>query len=630
MIGWNFPPNNFGQKDGFNDPGIEHFKGVPYDSVAREAIQNSLDAALKENGAPVEVHFELYEADSSIFPNSHEYCKILQACKAEKPDNEKIQKFFDTAISLIGKEKLPVLKISDFNTTGLLGSHGNGHAGNDWENLIKSTGSSDKGIGKGGSFGIGKNAAFACSRFRAIFYSTLDREGYTAFQGVSKLMTHTNAKDEETRGTGFYGGINKNEPIFDFEKVHPFFHRSQCGTDLFIFGFNESKEWESEIIKSVIENYLVAIHEGQLIAKVGSVMINASKLPELLKTYFEDEQELLAPQFYKSLVSPDTNHFSEDLDGLGKVDLYVFPERNFAKRIAIFRKSGMKIFNKGNFQTPIQFAGVFIARGEKINDFMRQIEPPSHNALEHLRHDNPEYAKSTVKTIYKWINENVKSLARIDESEELDVEGIAAFLPDDMDDFAPEMLESHEGIEDGAPKEVEVKVSELRPPPTDTEKADVAGDEGGLEGSIQDEGKNENQETGGGGTMTPTDIIGGEGNTGTLPDNTGGDMQTPSKKPINLKRVRIFCINSDDGSYRVVFVPDSTGIGHLMLSIIGDDGSEDPAPIESAKFTAGEVIGCNGNGQIGPINFTNGVESTFDVRLKDNLRCAMEVSANAS
>lgn len=36
-IGWNFPPNYYGQKEGLNDSGIETFKGIPYESLARDA-----------------------------------------------------------------------------------------------------------------------------------------------------------------------------------------------------------------------------------------------------------------------------------------------------------------------------------------------------------------------------------------------------------------------------------------------------------------------------------------------------------------------------------------------------------------------------------------------------------------
>ena len=57
-IGWRFPPTNGGRIDGFNDPGIAHFNGAPLANLARETIQNSLDASLASE-EPVHVSFEL-------------------------------------------------------------------------------------------------------------------------------------------------------------------------------------------------------------------------------------------------------------------------------------------------------------------------------------------------------------------------------------------------------------------------------------------------------------------------------------------------------------------------------------------------------------------------------------------
>ena len=56
-IGWRFPPTNGGRVDRFNDPGIAHFDGNPLVSLARETIQNSLDASAGPD--PVEMSFEI-------------------------------------------------------------------------------------------------------------------------------------------------------------------------------------------------------------------------------------------------------------------------------------------------------------------------------------------------------------------------------------------------------------------------------------------------------------------------------------------------------------------------------------------------------------------------------------------
>ena len=68
--------------------------------------------------------------------------------------------------------------------------------------LTKSSGASDKSGSHGGSFGIGKFAPYACSSLRTVFYSTSDKDGLCASQGVSRLTSFKNKKNEITQGTG--------------------------------------------------------------------------------------------------------------------------------------------------------------------------------------------------------------------------------------------------------------------------------------------------------------------------------------------------------------------------------------------------------------------------------------------
>ncbi len=116
-IGWNFPANDDGQEVGLNDPGIETFKDDPLSSLAREGLQNSADAADQSN-KPVEVHFKLLEIPSSEFPGYAEFKQTLQACKQYAKSSQKTVAFCDNALAVLAQPTLPVLQISDYNTTG--------------------------------------------------------------------------------------------------------------------------------------------------------------------------------------------------------------------------------------------------------------------------------------------------------------------------------------------------------------------------------------------------------------------------------------------------------------------------------------------------------------------------------
>ena len=157
-VKWCFPSSNGGEKQGLNNSGIETFKDTPVKSLAREICQNSLDAS--NDGKKVIVEFNTFSIDSDNFPDKKGFNEILNKCKEywERSSNQKSKNFFMQAINKLNAPKISFLRISDFNTTGLRGS--NKSTGGDWDNLINSSGSSEKSESKGGSFGIGKNAPF--------------------------------------------------------------------------------------------------------------------------------------------------------------------------------------------------------------------------------------------------------------------------------------------------------------------------------------------------------------------------------------------------------------------------------------------------------------------------------------
>src|SRR5439155_14101575 len=160
--------------------------------------------------------------------------------------NTATQKFFHRAQKVMEGKAVRILKISDYNTTGLRGSAG-GH-NSDWFRLTKSVGASEKEGGAGGSFGIGKHAPFACSDIRTLFYVTKDIDGEVAFQGVARLVTHERRGGDTTQGTGYYGHTARNEAITAQGEIDRFFRRTQVGTDVYVAGFHYYPHWADEII----------------------------------------------------------------------------------------------------------------------------------------------------------------------------------------------------------------------------------------------------------------------------------------------------------------------------------------------------------------------------------------------
>ena len=186
MEEWRFPSNDYGENKGINDSGISMFRGTPLKSLAREICQNSLDAARKEK---VIIQFNMFEIETNGIPGKDALADAYEKCCVFWKDNYSTKVFFQNARKQITKENCSILRISDFNTTGLTGS--DKEVNSDWINLTKSSGVSDKRTTAGGSYGIGKFAPFACSDLATVFYSTYDLYGKKASQGVSRLVTFT-------------------------------------------------------------------------------------------------------------------------------------------------------------------------------------------------------------------------------------------------------------------------------------------------------------------------------------------------------------------------------------------------------------------------------------------------------
>ena len=167
-IGWRFPPLSGGTKQGYTNNDIEGFKGEELiDNLAREICQNSLDARDKNSLEPVKVVFELKHVERDKYDVFSGYEKCLQGCRrfwsrGEKID-EKLETFLDDAESVLSKPQISVLIASDYNTRGLVGNHNLDALDTPWEALTGADGMSVKpDDNSGGSFGIGKNAPFAC------------------------------------------------------------------------------------------------------------------------------------------------------------------------------------------------------------------------------------------------------------------------------------------------------------------------------------------------------------------------------------------------------------------------------------------------------------------------------------
>jgi len=297
--------------EGLNDGNIETYKNTPLLSLTKEELQNSTDQALMdENNQPkrVTVEFKDFYLEKKDFP---EFDKTQKIYSDERTfwdnylqNDKKAIKFFDNALAILNQDRIRCLRISDFNTTGLTGIHMTTSSA--WNNLVKNKGVSDKPGYSGGSFGIGKDAAYACSQLRIVFYNTINRDGEVGFQGCMKVPNYV--YDNKTYlGKNFYCNNtddDKCNPIEQSLSLDPSYVRDSVGMDKFIIGFDKNigkDDLKKDIIVSSIDNFLTAFFMDKLEIKYDETVINKAYLDS---SSFEELKPSLTRLSIENILSP--------------------------------------------------------------------------------------------------------------------------------------------------------------------------------------------------------------------------------------------------------------------------------------------------------------------------------------
>ena len=189
---------------------------------------------------------------------------IVDKCLDASQDDLKGKEFFENAKKILTGKSINCLKILDSNTTGLQGDRKKG----DWHRLTKATGKPQTEKNAGGSFGIGKNAPFAVSDLRTVFYSTrYGANGKDAeyAQGKAILVSHAESNGGETQAVGFYGVREHCDRLAD-KAIPSILKREKDekdGTTVFVPALREVKGWEEKIVAAITSNFFFSINEKE-------------------------------------------------------------------------------------------------------------------------------------------------------------------------------------------------------------------------------------------------------------------------------------------------------------------------------------------------------------------------------
>ena len=623
---WNFPSNNYGQICGIADSGVETFKGTPIKSLAREICQNSLDAGL-ENDKPVSIEFKTFEIDPRNIPD---FSNLEDALKRgldfwSLQQSTKAKKFFKHALDSIHKSTITCLRISDFNTSGLIGSREEYNT--PWCNLTKSTGASDKSGSHGGSFGIGKFAPYACSSIRTVFYSTSDTDGAVASQGVSRLTSFKNKKQEITQGTGFYGN-EKNSPMYKQFSLDPDYARiaENTGTDIFIVGFTGDDRWQNQMVASILDGFLFAVYNDSLVVNVDGTIISKETLPELMVSHKEFFSEH-ADEYYQALTDEKrartfTEEITDDTEIAGKLTLNLIIMPAFNRRVAMIRQTGMKIKDKGNINGLIPFAGTLFIEGDAINSYLRGLENPQHLEWEVERADNKAKATRLLRYLTRFIKSSLDEMKNDDTEEALDPT-VGEYLS--AGDTEPTPNQEHtEAIRDTI-KDIKVRITEVAPKqsgiPTGESGATLVEDENGdiVVTDLPGEGGSGSKENGG---------HGGNGG-GDNPGNGGGNVPIEHRKKLSsvaAASVRNVVRNKNSGEYTIVFTPSVSASNGILDIFMSAESQNYDATITNASCAECPDLKFSKN-RISNLTFFEKRPIRINIQLDYHDYCSLEVKA---
>jgi hypothetical protein len=562
-----FPELRGGPVQGLNDAGVENFQGAIDVYLSRECGQNTTDAHRPEIET-VRLDFDRIHIKRSDIPGFEELGLTLRSCLERWGDKEKEREFFENALELWGETDIPVLKISDYGTTGLTGTDSNEKGR--WFALVKSQGVSNKEDTAGGSFGIGKSSPFAASRFRTVFYGTRTTNDAVALQGVSRLVTHKNPGGKLTQGVGFIGqydpdGGEGGEPIFravrDESSIPKIFRRTEAGTDIWVIGYRSGREWSANLISSILTNFWPAIHKGIIEFRVGSQKINKENVSQLIDDY-STKDEFETHHFFKAILNKP---IEKKLNHVGYCELYLATSMTseLPRKVCMTRRTGMRIYDYQPRACRVPFAGLFMCTDTEGNKLLRKLEPPQHDTWDPNRIED-EQGKRALNEIKTWILEEVKKLNPLFMGKSFTENEMAKYLPDiEEDPHTPpddelgksneESLEPRARIDQQTP--TPIKPKPIKPKTSGSSPGDIGGGEDG--GKTGKEG----------------------GSKGTRrPKNRGGAAEDEELPTLKARSYEI-----GKNSYKVILRTSAHFNGGVAIIAAGEDGEGEPVVITAAS-----------------------------------------------
>jgi len=630
-IKWRFPASGHGDRKGISSGDTETFKKSPFKAFAREILQNSIDARDSDEN-PTVVEFNTFELTTSQIPGYSDLKEQVRRCIdfwSHKPDYVKI---YNDLLKTLGNEKITCLRVSDFNTTGLIGVNTDQQKNNKFLALTKGTGVSEKGTSlAAGSKGLGKNAAYLMSEISTAFYSTRanqDVDGkpgdFAGFIGVSDLISgylddSNDANRDYTQGKGYYSLNELNDPISSNVSLDASFERKayEYGTDIFILAFNTGEEWEKEIINSLLDSFMPAIVRGELEVSVNNVLINKTSIKDIVydeNIVYKTNKSSVISQYRLLTDTEKVSVYDIDTD-YGNCSLFILPLTKDEDELAthkctMIRYPLMKIKDEP-LGASFRVSAMCIIEDNLLGKTLREIENAQHIDWETKRIKDKATrleVESVLRSIKQQIRDKVIECLQIGDEQPLDPNGAGDYLPDaDIGESSNETNGNQKPIES-------VTISKPKRNETLEKNAKNAANDGN---SLQpDVGSIDNTEDGDVSHPDGHNDVDGAGNhpgSESSREKEGDDVIFKRQKLAGV-RYKVISTNKDEGRLRIIFVaPIDFKTCYLDLLLLDDANNASIVEILEMKKN-GQNIESNDNVEYGPFEIFINEKVVLDVK----------------
>ena len=257
------------QRDQFNNDAI----GLA-EALVREAIQNSTDA--NSGDGPVTVRFRTETLTGRDAANLGALLSPLA------PHLEAA----GWSTEPLTEDRIKLLLVEDFGTTGLTGSVVNRDPGN-FYNFWRRLGGSNKQGNKGGRWGLGKLVFSSASRIGAFFGFTIrDHEANHYLMGESALKIHE-IDDTLYRWYGYFADHHGRVPlpasnesvVRDFRQATRIFRSCEPGLSIVIPHVHDISQ--DKILGAIAKNYYFPILLDRLVVDVNGTALDSSSLHDI-------------------------------------------------------------------------------------------------------------------------------------------------------------------------------------------------------------------------------------------------------------------------------------------------------------------------------------------------------------